>query len=98
MTKAEIIGKISKDVTLTKKDIGIIIDAFIKNMKTLIPTDERIELRGFGTFGTKKRMPRIARNPKTNKKLFVPEHKVVYFKPGKELKDKVKYANYENKK
>jgi nucleoid DNA-binding protein len=96
LNKAEIVDKISKDINLTKKEISLIVDSLLKKMKTCIFNDERIELRSFGTFGTKVRKPRLARNPKTNQELFVPEHKIVYFKPGKELKDKVKYANYEN--
>lgn len=93
MTKADIISEISKNTSLTKKNIGIIINSFVKQLKIGIENDEHIELRGFGTLGMKKRMSRIARNPKTNEKIFVPEHKVVFFRPGKELKEKVRYAN-----
>ena len=52
--------------------------------------DEHIELRGFGTFGTKIRRARVARNPKTNVKVNVPEHKVPYLKAGVELKNLLK--------
>ena len=52
--------------------------------------DEHIELRGFGTFGTKIRRARVARNPKTNVTVNVPEHKVPYFKAGVEIKNLLK--------
>lgn len=87
MTKADIVERISHEIHITKKDIGAIIDKFFEIVKGGIASDEHIELRGFGTFGTRLRKSRIARNPKTNEKIRVPEHKVPYFKPGKELKD-----------
>lgn len=97
MTKANIVDEISKKSELTKKNIGIIVDSLIKYLKIGLNNGEHIELRGFGTLGTKKRNARFARNPKTNKKIFIPEHKIVYFKPGKELKEKVKNANFGKK-
>lgn len=95
MTKAEIIEAISEEIAVTKKDIGFIIDTFFKNIKKGIADHEHIELRGFGTFGTKKRKSRVARNPKTNEQINVPEHWVPYFKPGKELKEMVGKASKE---
>jgi nucleoid DNA-binding protein len=89
MTKAQIIEAISDEIAVTKKDIGFIIDTFFKKIKQGIADNEHIELRGFGTFGTKRRKARIARNPKTNEQISVPEHWVPYFKPGKELKEMV---------
>ncbi len=89
MTKADIVEMISNEIHITKKDIGAIIDNFFEIVKEGLADDAHIELRGFGTFGTKIRKARIARNPKTNVKFEVPEHKVPYFKPGKELKDTV---------
>jgi len=86
LTKADIIEVISESVSITKKDIGIVIDKFFDKVKKGIASNEHIELRGFGTFGTKERKARIARNPKTNEKIQVPEHRVPYFKAGKELK------------
>jgi len=86
LTKADIIEIISEDINITKKDIGVIIDKFFEKVKDGIGGNEHIELRGFGTFGTKERKARVARNPKTNEKISVPKHRVPYFKAGKELK------------
>jgi len=86
LTKADIIEVISENVNITKKDIGMIIDKFFDKVKRGIAKNEHIELRGFGTFGTKERKARVARNPKTNEKINVPKHRVPYFKAGKELK------------
>ena len=51
--------------------------------------DERIEIRGFGSFNLRHRLPRIARNPKTGEPINSPAKVVVHFKPGKEMKDRV---------
>jgi len=48
-----------------------------------------VELRGFGAFSTKERGPRIGRNPKNGERVAVPRKKSVYYKPGKELKERI---------
>jgi integration host factor subunit beta len=50
---------------------------------------DKIEIRGFGSFRTRQRQPRIGRNPKTGARVEVPAKKIPYFKPSKELKDVV---------
>ncbi len=51
--------------------------------------NERVELRGFGTFGTKHRMPKKARNPGTGETIYLPERYVPTFKPAKYLRGRV---------
>jgi integration host factor subunit beta len=53
---------------------------------------DKIEIRGFGSFRTRQRKPRIGRNPKTGDKVEVPAKKIPFFKPSKELKDLVNGA------
>ena len=53
----------------------------------LIQGDDKIELRGFGSFRVRRRRSRQGRNPKTGDRVDVPEKRIPYFKPGKELKD-----------
>jgi len=50
---------------------------------------DKIEIRGFGSFRTRQRKPRIGRNPKTGDRVEVPAKKIPFFKPSKELKDLV---------
>jgi integration host factor subunit beta len=49
----------------------------------------RIEIRGFGSFGLNYRPPRTGRNPKSGEKVQVPEKYVPHFKAGKELRERV---------
>ena len=48
--------------------------------------NDRVEIRGFGSFKKVKRNARTARNPKTNESVEVPEHDTVVFRPAKTLK------------
>jgi integration host factor subunit beta len=50
---------------------------------------DKIEIRGFGSFGTRQRHPRVGRNPKTGTRVEVPAKKIHFFKPSKELKEMV---------
>jgi integration host factor subunit beta len=50
---------------------------------------DKIEIRGFGSFRTRQRQPRIGRNPKTGSRVEVPSKRIPFFKPSKELRDLV---------
>jgi integration host factor subunit beta len=54
---------------------------------------DKIEIRGFGSFRTRQRKPRVGRNPKTGERVEVPAKKIPFFKPSKELKDLVNEGN-----
>jgi integration host factor subunit beta len=64
------------------------LDSIVRSLRS----GERVELRGFGSFGTRQHQPRIARNPKTGVRVEVPEKRVSYFKPSKELTNLVNSA------
>jgi integration host factor subunit beta len=48
---------------------------------------DMVEIRGFGTFGTRQRAPRLGRNPRTGVRVEVPAKRIPFFKRGKELRD-----------
>jgi integration host factor subunit beta len=54
-----------------------------------VRSGDKIEIRGFGSFRTRQRKPRVGRNPKTGDRVEVPPKKIPFFKPSKELKDMV---------
>ena len=49
----------------------------------------RVELRGFGAFSTRERKARVGRNPRTGEPVDVPAKRVPYFKPGKEMRERL---------
>lgn len=78
-----------KEFGLSKKEVALLISTFISKLKESIENldaGNRIELRGFGTFGIKQRKARIARNPKTGEAVKVPTRKSPVFKAGREMK------------
>lgn len=92
MTKKEIVKAISEEVDLTQlKTKEVVQKTFDAIIDTLVKCG-RIELRNFGVFEVKKREPRKARNPRTGAEVFVPAKNVVTFKPGKEMADKIRWA------
>ena len=57
--------------------------------KVVLKANDKIEVRGFGSFRTRQRQARTGRNPKTGAAVDVPAKRVPYFKPSKELRDLV---------
>jgi DNA-binding protein HU-beta/integration host factor subunit beta len=90
VTKKEIVKQISERIGLTQlKTKEIVQQTFDAIVETLIEVG-RIELRNFGVFEVKMRKARKARNPRTGERVDVEPKKVVTFKPGKEMEERVR--------
>ena len=89
MTKAELTEEVSRVVEMTRKDSEVIVEAIFDSVVRALRTGDKIEIRGFGSFRTRQRQPRVGRNPKTGARVEVPAKRIPYFKPSKELKDLV---------
>lgn len=89
MTKAELIEEVSRVVEMTRKDSEVIVEAILGSVVRALRGGDKIEIRGFGSFRTRSRQPRVGRNPKTGDSVDVPAKRIPYFKPSKELKDLV---------
>ena len=87
MTKAELIEEVSKVVEMTRKDSEVIVETIFESIVNSLHAGDKIEIRGFGSFRTRQRQPRIGRNPKTGTRVEVPSKRIPYFKPSKELRD-----------
>ena len=88
MVKADLIAKVA-EIGITKKQAGVVVDAFVDAIKGALANGDKVSLIGFGTFSVKERAAREGRNPRTGKKIKIPKKKAPTFKPGKELKDAV---------
>jgi integration host factor subunit beta len=86
MTKADLVEKIATQVDLSKKNSEIVVNTVFRSIINALASGDKVELRGFGSFRTRARKSRIGRNPKTGDRVEVPEKKVPFFKPGKNLK------------
>ena len=74
--------------TLSKSDIRNAVDAILEFITEAVALDERVELRGFGTFTKKFIRPRKFTNPKTKKVSYLGETATMHFKSSKALIDK----------
>jgi len=90
MTKKEIIKYISDSVGLTQVETRKVVQGTFDAIIEAIAQRGRIELRNFGVFEVKIRKARKARNPRTGEEVSVPEKRVVIFKPGRLMEEKIK--------
>lgn len=96
MTKAELIEEVSRVVEMTRKDAEVIVETIFESIVNSLHAGDKIEIRGFGSFRTRQRQPRIGRNPKTGTRVEVPSKRIPYFKPSKELRDLVNRPSARN--
>lgn len=90
MTKNELIKKAqTKFETYSQKDIALVVQTIFDSMTRALCRNERIEIRGFGTFTVRERKSRVGRNPKSGAEVSLGERKVPFFKTGKALRLKV---------
>ena len=91
MTKSDLIERLSaKYLHLSSKDVEVAIREILEQMAITLQSGDRIEIRGFGSFSLHYRAPRVGRNPKTGEKVELLGKSVPHFKPGKELRERVK--------
>jgi len=90
MTKAELVSEIAVTTGYDKSTVGVIVEAFMESVKKSVSSNESVYLRGFGSFGTKTRKAKIARNITTSTSIPVPEHQIVAFKPAAEFAAEVR--------
>lgn len=91
MNKAELAERIASKVSLTKKQVEDVLEAFEKETISTLKTGGEVVLTGFGTFSARVRSARIGVNPqKPTEKIQIPQVTVPKFKAGKGLKDALK--------
>ena len=92
MTKSELIDRLAAQFPqLVAKDAELAVKMILDAMAESLAKGERIEIRGFGSFGLNYRPPRTGRNPKSGEKVQVPQKHVPHFKAGKELRERVDF-------
>lgn len=90
MTRSDLIQALAERFPqLVTKDIDIAVKEILDAMGSALIRGDRIEVRGFGSFGLNYRPPRTARNPKTGTPVNVPGKWQPHFKAGKELRERV---------
>ncbi|MGE4432058.1 MAG: integration host factor subunit beta [Sphingobium sp.] len=90
MIRSELIQRLAeenKDLTLL--EVERIVELFFSEITEQLAKGGRVELRGFGAFTTRARDARTGRNPRTGEAVDIKAKKVPFFKPGKEIRERL---------
>jgi integration host factor subunit beta len=89
MTKSDLISALRKEHDITRPEATFIVNLFFDEMSNALAHGERVEIRGLCSIYVKKYNAYTGRNPKTQQKVKIKSKKLPFFKPGKELKERV---------
>ena len=90
MIRSELVQKLCSDFPdLTQREVEGVVSAIFDSITDQLASGGRVELRGFGAFSTREREARKGRNPRTGDSVDVSAKRVPYFKPGKEMRERL---------
>ncbi|MGB0954872.1 MAG: integration host factor subunit beta [Panacagrimonas sp.] len=90
MTKSELIERLAlRQTHLMQKDVELAVRLVLDRVSMALAAQDRVEIRGFGSFALHHRPSRVGRNPKTGQPVMIPAKHVPHFKPGKEMRERV---------
>ena len=90
MIRSELLAAIAEDnPELRAEEVEQVVDIFFEEIAERLSEGGRVELRGFGAFSVRNRQARQGRNPRTGELVDVPAKRVPYFKPGKEIRERL---------
>ncbi|MDE7440924.1 MAG: integration host factor subunit beta [Muribaculaceae bacterium] len=86
MTKADIVNEIARRTGIERRQVNECMEQFMQIVKDSVTRREGVYLRGFGTFTTKHRNEKAARNITKGTAVVIPAHDIPFFKPSEEFK------------
>jgi len=89
MTKQQLIEKVAAKTELAKAQVELAVDTVLETIGAALQSNERVDLRGFGSFVVKNKKERQGRNPRTGETITIAAKRDASFKPGKELTEKL---------
>ncbi len=89
LTKAEMAERLFDVLGLNKREAKEMVESLFDEIRLCLTTDEQVKLSGFGNFDLRDKRQRPGRNPKTGEEVPISARRVVTFRPGQKLKDKV---------
>lgn len=87
VTKADLIEEVIRVTELPRRESETVVETVFESIIEALQKNDKIEIRGFGSFRSRQRRGRTGRNPKTGEKVEVPPKRIPFFKPSKELRD-----------
>ncbi|MDH2434985.1 integration host factor subunit alpha [Pokkaliibacter plantistimulans] len=89
LTKADISERLFEELGLNKREAKEVVESFFEEIRESLSANEQVKLSGFGNFDLRDKRERPGRNPKTGEEVPISARRVVTFKPGQKLKEKV---------
>ncbi len=90
MIRSELVQKSAQqNPDLSAREVEKLVSVFFDEIVQRLSEGGRVELRGFGAFSTRARDARVGRNPRTGEAVEVDAKRVPYFKPGKEMRERL---------
>ncbi|CUA82525.1 integration host factor subunit alpha [Pseudidiomarina woesei] len=92
LTKAEMAEHLFEKFGLNKRDAKDLVENFFEEIRRALESGEEVKLSGFGNFELRTKNQRPGRNPKTGEDIPISARRVVTFRPGQKLKQRVSHA------
>lgn len=89
LTKADIVERVYKEASFSKKEAADMIDLVFNVMKDTLSRGEKVKISGFGNFSIRDKATRMGRNPQTGESMEISARRVLTFKPSQVLKEDV---------
>ncbi|HEY6530374.1 MAG TPA: integration host factor subunit alpha [Cellvibrionaceae bacterium] len=97
LTKADLAERLYEELGFNKREAKDLVDAFFDTVRAALEGNESVKLSGFGNFDLRDKRQRPGRNPKTGEEIPITARRVVTFKPGQKLRERVEaYAGTES--
>ena len=89
LTKADLAEKLFDELGLNKREAKELVEYFFEEIRVALETNEHVKMSGFGNFDLRNKKQRPGRNPKTGEEIPITARRVVTFRPGQKLKQRV---------
>lgn len=89
LTKADLAEKLYEELGLNKREAKEMVEIFFDEIRACLEQNEHVKLSGFGNFDLRNKRQRPGRNPKTGEEIPITARRVVTFRPGQKLKQRV---------
>lgn len=89
LTKADMAERLYEELGLNKREAKDMVESFFEEIRMSLASNEQVKLSGFGNFDLRDKRQRPGRNPKTGQEVPISARRVVTFRPGQKLKDRV---------
>ena len=89
LTRMDLSEAVFREVGLSRNESAGLVESVLQHMSDALASGETVKISSFGTFSVRAKSARIGRNPRTGEAVDVEAKRVPYFKPGKEMRERL---------